>query len=351
MSEIKLNLTSEAVNYTNSVDKLKQAAKQHADAKGVVTISYKEGSEEEKKIEAYASQIGKLFAKGKDLDKALRDNPLLQKKLAALLKCGTEELPKILSDLNKSVRDFPKVLGGILAVSEDAVFQKTTERMLSAAAPFMNAVTDRDMRELLKLLIMAFAQLMTSQRESDLYNLNNMMQAFAAKLTEMGKAKDEQYKAAWNAAITGMIFGIVTLGVTIAGTYMQGASATNTMKENAVIERAAKEAGDKLVNGQLKMVSEQSLYQWGGALMAGGKASSDIFNNLASIFSAGHSQKKAEADIRATAQDQLAEVLRKAQEQNQSTTRALLDYMNNLISMMQQLIQSARQTEMGIVQA
>ena len=55
-----------------------------------------------------------------------------------------------------------------------------------------------------------------------------------------------------------------------------------------------------------------------------------------------------DADIKAEREAMVMEIMRKAQEQNQSTAKALMDFINNLLSMIQQLNQNARQTEIQI---
>ena len=60
MSEVTFNsqsLTTDAVNYTDSVDKLKQAAKPFMNEAGVINITRETTMEDAKKIENYTSQI------------------------------------------------------------------------------------------------------------------------------------------------------------------------------------------------------------------------------------------------------------------------------------------------------
>ena len=55
------NLTTEATNYADSVDKLKQAAKPFMNEAGVINITRETTMEDDKKIENYTSQIHALF--------------------------------------------------------------------------------------------------------------------------------------------------------------------------------------------------------------------------------------------------------------------------------------------------
>ena len=76
-----------------------------------------------------------------------------------------------------------------------------------------------------------------------------------------------------------------------------------------------------------------------------------ITNSIAQIVSAGYGNDKAEAEISQTIADATLEVWRKAQEQGQKTTDALMQFINNLLSMMQQLNQSVSSTEKAVVQS
>ena len=364
MSEVTFNsqsLTTEANNYADSVNMLKKASDSFTDkTTGVINITHATTEEDAKKIENYMSQIHALFAEGKDLQQALWANPILRNNIANLLGCKPDELPKVLSDLNKSVTGFQNVLGSLLAASEDKQFQRLNNTALSASEPFLKAVTDGDMRELLKLLIMAFAQLITTQRENDLLNLNNLMSAFQAKIKDMETSRDKQYKAAITQAVTGIVMGAVALGLTIAGTAMQMRSASNTMNENKAIDANNQQLLDKHKAGQITSqefktcfkkladIATQSQFMIGGAMTSGGQAASQIAQGIAGVVSAYQQRDAKDADIAAEAEAMVMEIVRKAQEQNQSTAKALMDFINNLLSMIQQLIQNASQTERTI---
>ena len=334
MSEVTFNnqsLTTDAVNYTDSVDKLKQAAKSHTDSSGVITITRETTAEDAKKIENYTSQINALVAGGKpeDIQQALWANPILRNKLANLLGCKPDELPTVLSDLNKSVTNLPSILGSLLVSSEDKKFQETVNTAFSAMEPFMKAVTDSDMRELMKLLIAVFAQLLTSQRQNDLLNLNIMMASFESKIADMEKSKDEQYEAAWTQAVVAIVMGAASLTMTFIGTAMQTRAAYNGMENGTKIE-----TDPQFIRGSATSQSAQFV--------------NSIGNAIGTWCAAKDQQDAKEMDIKAEAEAMVMEVIRKAQEQNQSTAKALMDFINNLLSMIQQLNQNVRQTEMQI---
>ena len=355
MSEVTFNsqsLTTDAVNYTNSVDKLKQAAKSHTDSSGIINITRETTAEDAKKIENYTSQVNALFAgtKTEDIQQALWANPILGNKLANLLRCRFDELPTVLSDLNKSVKNLPSIIGSLLVSSEDKQFQKLVNTGLSAAEPFMKAVTDSDMRELLKLLIAVFAQMLTTQRQNDLLNLNNLMSSFEAKIKDMETSRDKQYDAAMTSAVTSIVMGFISLGLTVAGTAMQMRSAADTMKNNKTTLESfkAQEISEQGFKTQFRDVSAQSQFMIGGAMSSGGQAASQMAQGIAGVVSAMQQKDAKDADIKAEREAMVMEIMRKAQEQNQSTAKALMDFINNLLSMIQQLNQNARQTEIQI---
>ena len=335
MSEVTFNnqsLTTDAVNYAGSVDKLKEVAKPFINEAGVINITHETTAEDAKKIENYTSQVSALFTgtKPEDIQQALWADLILRNKLANLLGCKPDELPTVLSDLNKSVTNLPSILGSLLVSSEDKKFQETVNTAFSAMEPFMKAVTDSDMRELMKLLIAVFAQLLTTQRQNDLLNLNIMMASFEAKIADMEKSKDEQYEAAWTQAVVGIVMGAVSLTMTFIGTAMQTRAAYNAIKNDTKIEADPQ-------------------YITGGALSQSSQFVSSIGNAIGTWCAAKDQQDAKEMDIKAEAEAMVMEVIRKAQEQNQSTAKALMDFINNLLSMIQQLNQNARQTEMQIV--
>ncbi len=99
MSEVTFNsqnLTTDAVGYTNSVDKLKKAAEPFMNEAGVINITRATTAEDAKKTENYTSQIRALFAGGKEQQDAFGANPILGNKLANVLRCTTGEWPTFL---------------------------------------------------------------------------------------------------------------------------------------------------------------------------------------------------------------------------------------------------------------
>jgi hypothetical protein len=99
---------------------------------------------------------------------------------------------------------------------------------------------------------------------------------------------------------------------------------------------------------ELLNVATQKQFILGGAISSGGQAASQVVQGIAGWASAVQQRDAKDADIAAEAQAMVMEIVRKAQEQNQSTAKALMDFIMSLLSMIQQLNQNARQTEMQI---
>ena len=70
-----------------------------------------------------------------------------------------------------------------------------------------------------------------------------------------------------------------------------------------------------------------------------------IIEGSAGAASAAYGAQKSEADIEATKMDALLEILRQANEQYRKSDNEGAEIINKLLNMMQQLIQSAAQTE------
>ena len=392
MGDITLNLNAaNAAGYTDSVDKLKQAGKQYVNDEGNIIVSYREGSGEETRIQGYAAQISALLAKGESLEEALQGNPLLQKKLATLLGCKPEELAKVLSDLDKSVRgqNLSGVLGALLVGFEDAETQKINDFLQGVFEPFTRSIKDSDLRELFKLLIMAFAQMISTQRESDLYNLSNLVNSFTTKIAEMKTAAEQQYDAAKTQAITSICMGGFTVLATCISTGIQLKSLANTASANkAGAEAAGKKAGDaaaKKAGNEFKKLygaanDEKTIGKYSeyiqkaynaacneakGAFQGinpqiqsgfiAGQAAGDIGRSLSQIgqgagdsIAADSRLEKDRADREVEMQSCVLEIVRKAEQSNQDFLKTLTEMLQALISMMQNLNQNVRQTEMQL---
>ena len=110
----------------------------------------------------------------------------------------------------------------------------------------------------------------------------------------------------------------------------------------------AQEISEQGFKTQFRDVSAQSQFMIGGAMSSGGQAASQMAQGIAGVVSAMQQKDAKDADIKAEREAMVMEIMRKAQEQNQSTAKALMDFINNLLSMIQQLNQNARQTEIQI---
>ena len=76
-----------------------------------------------------------------------------------------------------------------------------------------------------------------------------------------------------------------------------------------------------------------------------------IATGVTGIISAGHTNAAKEAQIEQTKQDAVLEILKKMQNDGSEQTKQLMDFIARILSMIQELQQTAAQTEKTIVQA
>ena len=205
-------------------------------------------------------------------------------------------------------------------------------------------VTDYDVRELMKLLIQAFAELMSTQRQSDLNALTGIVNTLAQKIDAMEDAKSAQFKSTLASAIGSIVAGSITVGMA-AGSAIASAWGPNQTKYSKFDYKHEnvnlfKEFTETTKSGALSEFLGQSAQGVG-----------QVTGSIGQIFSAVYANDKSEAEISQTIADATLEVWRKAQEQGQKTTEALINFINNLLSMMQQLNQNVSSTEKSIVQS
>lgn len=200
----------------------------------------------------------------------------------------------------------------------------------------LSTIGDQFIRDLLKLLIRVFAQMLTTKRTSDLYVLKQTINSFVEKIKDMEEAKEKQYKSSFTQALAGVIGGAIATTLGGVGGALQIGQTTE------ITDEAGKAIGGSLTS---------NLGQVGQTMSYPSQAVSQLASSAGTMAANGATREKMEADIRSTAQDQLQEILRKAQDTNQSLEKSVFEYITSLLSMIQQLQQSIRQTEMGIVQA
>ncbi len=201
----------------------------------------------------------------------------------------------------------------------------------------LNKISDQILRDLLIELIKVFARMVQTQRTQDTTILRQIVESFTAKISEMETAKKEQYSASFAQALAGIIGGAVSTLLAAGGSALQIGQTKQLISE---------ETG-KLTG----YIQRTKIGDWGSLFANSSQGISQLANSAGTLATTGATREKMEADIRATAQDQVYAILQKAQDTSQNLAKSVFEYINSFLAFVQQLIQAIRQTEMGIVQA
>ena len=111
-----------------------------------------------------------------------------------------------------------------MATSGEEKFQSAAETQMQKSSDVYTAqsivnsyksVTDFDVRELMKLLIQAFAELMSTQRQADLNTLTGIVNTLAEKIDAMEDAKSAQFKSTLASAIGSIVAGSLSVGLAL----------------------------------------------------------------------------------------------------------------------------------------
>ena len=186
------------------------------------------------------------------------------------------------------------------------------------------AVTDFDVRELMKLLIQAFAVLMSTQRQSDLNALTGIVNTLTEKIEAMEDAKSAQFKSTMASAIGSIVAGSITVGMA-AGSALASIHGPNTEKYEGFVTN---DEGTKVLGKVIRTTKSGALAEFLGQSAQG---VGQIAGGGGQIASAIYAANKSEAEISQTVADATLEVWRKAQEQGQKTTEALMNFINTAI--------------------
>ncbi|MCQ2955621.1 MAG: hypothetical protein MJ218_00285 [Opitutales bacterium] len=187
-------------------------------------------------------------------------------------------------------------------------------------------IGDDTIRNLMKDIIKAFAALLTNQKEADKNALNEMLSAFDEKIKQMENGMDAAYKAAMAGAICSMVAGAVSIVCGIAG--LKGIS-------NAGADEAAKKAA---------AAAAEMINSIGGAI---GK----IIEGCGGIMSAVWNKDKEGANIDVARQERLVEVFNSMRDENKKFSENLMQFINNILSEMQQLLNAVASSGRSIAQA
>lgn len=237
--------------------------------------------------------------------------------------------------------DVPENTGGLPSVLS-ASQEKTIDKLLTERL----GVRDSDLRDLLKLLIAAFAQLNNTQRMTDLEALEGLVKACDEKIKNMKTAADAQYDAAQKQAWGQIVGG--ALSIVISGASLAGA-AYFARGLNGGLQGFNQETNQTII----KCTPEQCDAYMKAFQAFGGMAQpvSGITTGISSLIAAEDTKEKSDAEI---VQEQLnltMEIMRKALDQCSSSKKELMEAIQQMIQFIQQLIQQAAATEKTIVQA
>ena len=256
---------------------------------------------------------------------------------------------------------------------KDVAFKKNLDGTITLTTNGVSEtkkMSDFDIRELMKLLIAAFSELLTADRERALNVLTATVTAFENKIDAMETAAQEQYNSAIASAIGQIAGGCITVLGSIIGSSCTGASLGKNLKAdkmqkdldvdlkkgNVTMENDNTKIDQALTDDQLDQAKEiQDLREsspkcgTAGQFFSGtAMASGQIVSGIAAWISAADAKDKSEADIDSTKADQLLEILKQAQAQYTKGNDSLQQFIDKVLSIMQQLLQSASQTEKAV---
>ena len=275
-------------------------------------------------IEDVSYVDGELEVKYKEGERANVD--ALAAKLQNIV-FSSEELKSFLGEDVKDVT-FKQNLDGTITLTTNGV--SDTKKM-----------SDFDIRELMKLLISAFAELMTADRERALNVLNATVTALENKIDAMETAAKEQYNSAIASAVGQIVSGAVSVATAGIGLGL------NLKGPKQTTENMFRGTGDDAIITGTKTSMTKS-----GAvadfLTSASVPLGKIIEGSANVDAAKHGLAKSEADIDAAKADALLEILRQAQDQYTKGSDSLQQFIDKVLNVMQQLLQSASQTEKAV---
>lgn len=276
---------------------------------GIESVSYANG------------QLEVSYEKGKEADV-----DALAAKLQGLA-FSTDEMKKLLGD----VKDVT------FKSNSDGTITLTTNEVSQSPKP----ISDFDIRELMKLLIVAFAELMTADRERALNILTATVAAFETKIAKMEIAAQEEYKSAIASAIGSIVSGAISVTMAVGGGACSGLGLHKSHSSTSGYTLTGKSMNQQQID-KTKRASEH----WSNAGQIFGNMSmpaGKITEGVANIDAAAHGLAKTEANIESTEADALLEVLRTAIEQFQKGSTSLQEFISKVINVMMQIDQAIGQ--------
>ena len=206
--------------------------------------------------------------------------------------------------------------------------------------------TTFEILELLKLLISAFSEIATADRERALYVLNATVAAFDAKIKSMEEAAEAQYKSAISSAIGQIVGGVTSAAVSIvgAGFSMYGLRGpkvkgkdTSNVKGTSSTTNITKNKTSSSPSGYSSIIG-QTVNNLG---MPFGK----IVEGISNIIAAEYGMDKSLADINTAKADALLETLKQAHESYMKGSDSLQQFIDKILRVLDELIKTMSQTE------
>ena len=365
MSEISNNLNAIQNNLLSEVTNA-----QNQDAKVGLTKTMENGGITNI---SYTNQGGKSIG-GKDTK---------EQAMAALLSQDPEVTGKMVSELCSSLstdalqstaKASMGVINDLVVCAKNSVettdTKTNTPEVSNGLDGLMGKLSSFDIRDLMKLLIKAFAQFFQTQRAIDLSNIEQIQAAMEAKIDAMEDEKEASYSAALSQAIGSIVSGAISVGAglfsiagglaDIGGGYFSGkelSKADKLLKGSGTVGNNTLTKTDKVQVQQIQQQADHIMNRWhGGATIANGLGQAinglgGIASGTAGIFSAAYTSDAKDAQIQQTTQDAVLEILKKMQNDGSEQTKQLMDFIARILSMIQELQQAAAQTEKTIVQA
>ena len=226
-----------------------------------------------------------------------------------------------------------------------SVFSAPQEKTIDKLLTERLGIRDSDLRDLLKLLISAFAQLNNTQRMTDLTALKGLVDACKEKIEKMKTAADAQYDAAKKQAIGQIVGG--ALSIAISGASLAGAAHYAKGLNGGLQEEVITNAGTIIENTPAQCDAYMKAFQALGGLA---QPASGITTGIFSLIAAKDTKAKSAAEIQQEQLNLTMEIMRKALDQCSSSKKELMEAIQQMIQFIQQLIQQAA-TEKTIVQA
>ena len=301
----------------------------------ISSISYTKGSET---VTIEGNELEELFKSIKMFAEDIKAGKIPQEAIKDL--CG--KCQGFLTALSALVNEVIQKMGlSNEETKEDIELKNTTDNLIDK---LLNSKTfsDFDMRELMKLLIQAFSQLMNTQRAITLNTLNGILTALQEKIKQMEISRDENYKATMAQATAQLIGACLQMAVAIGSALTSGVTALGVG-----MSKPSGGASTGQLTGQQQIIANvgetvKALWSLLGNLAG-------IANPIGTMISAEHTYNAKTAEIASTVQDKLLEVLGKALDECSNQLKVLMDFINTLLKTIMEYIQNNYNTEMKIV--